>query len=80
MLILLTLAATAALAVLSYNHLKHRDPDLDSSAVTTVQQLAAVIAVLTTAVEGILAALRDPQPATARGRGWDAWDFDGDGA
>lgn len=80
MIILFSIAGAAALAVLAYNHLKMRNPDLDGSTLVTVQQLAAVIAVVTTAVEGVLVALREggqPTPSHS-GRSWDQWDLEAD--
>jgi len=49
--------ACAALAVLLYNHLREQQPELATLSTRRAQQLAAVVLVLSKAVEGVIDAL-----------------------
>jgi hypothetical protein len=79
-LLMMAIAATAAASVYLYAKWREEEPDLAAQSTKRVQQLAAVVLVLTRAVEGVVDALGyvRPQPAMA-GQGdvnlWDQEDF-----
>lgn len=84
MLLLLSIAGAAALAVFAYTRLRARSPEAASAATRAVRELAAVVLILTKAVEGVVDALTPNQPRMA-GAGFyggysrplvDAWDED----
>lgn len=68
MLIVIAVAAGAALAVLTYNRVRERDPELASASMRRVHQLAAVVVVICTGVERLFDALQvgaKPKPLYA---------------
>jgi hypothetical protein len=77
------IAAAAAASVLIYNHFKDTRPDIASLSTKRAQQLAAVVLVMSRAVEGVIEALSyglRPEPlsvpshASNPRRLMDAWD------
>ena len=76
------IAATAATSVYLYARWREHEPELAAQSTRRVQQLAAVVLVLTRAVEGVLEALTfgsRPEPVRATARRvetlWDDEDF-----
>lgn len=66
MILILSVAAAAAAAVVTYNAWLGRDPVGTAGVTGRVQQLAAVVLVLTKAVEGVLDAVaHTPRASTA---------------
>jgi len=57
MVLIIGIAGAAALAVLLYNHLREQQPELATLSTRRAQQLAAVVLVLSKAVEGVIDAL-----------------------
>ena len=57
MVLIIGIAGAAALAVLLYNHLREQQPELTTLSTRRAQQLAAVVLVLSKAVEGVIDAL-----------------------
>lgn len=57
MIIVLGVAAGAALAVLIYERVRQRDPELATASLGRVHQLAAVVVVLTSAIDKLFEAL-----------------------
>jgi len=57
MVLIIGIAGAAALAVLLYNHLRERQPELATLSTRRAQQLAAVVLVLSKAVDGVIDAL-----------------------
>lgn len=57
MLLIIGMAGAAALAVVLYNHLREEQPELATQSTRKAQQLAAVVLVLSKAVEGVIDAL-----------------------
>jgi hypothetical protein len=53
MLLLFSIAGAAALAVFAYTRLRSRSPEAASAATRAVRELAAVILILTKAVESV---------------------------
>jgi hypothetical protein len=82
MLLLLSIAGAAALAVVAYTRLRSRSPEAASAATRAVRELAAVVLILTKAVEGVVETLTPHQPRMASGGHYggygrplvDAWD------
>lgn len=79
MLLIIGIAAAAAASVLIYNAYRDSHPDMASNSTRRAQQLAAVVLVLSRAVEGVIEALTlglRPEPAlgSSRTRGIDSWD------
>ena len=68
MLLLLSIAGAAALAVIAYTQLRARSPEAASTATRAVRELAAVVLILTKAVEGVVDTLTPPAPRTDRPR------------
>jgi len=56
MVLIISIAGAAALAVL-YNHLREQQPELATLSTRRAQQLAAVVLVLSKAVDGVIDAL-----------------------
>ncbi len=56
MLLIIGIAATAATAVLVYNHYRDQEPELAVMSTKRAQQLAAVVLVFSRAVEGVIEA------------------------
>ena len=54
MLLLLSIAGAAAMAVFAYTRLRSRSPEAASAATRAVRELAAVVLILTRAVEGVV--------------------------
>jgi hypothetical protein len=54
MLIVISVAAAAALAVVAYAQIQRRSPEAGTSGLRMVRELAAVVLVCTKAVEGIV--------------------------
>jgi hypothetical protein len=74
MLVVLAVAAGAALAVITYNHVRERNPELAAASMRRVHQLAAVVVVITSGVEKAFEALQSghrPQAATGYRRPFD---------
>ena len=65
MLLLISIAGAAALAVVAYTRLRSRSPEAASAATRAVRELAAVVLILTKAVEGVVDTLTPTQPRTA---------------
>ncbi len=57
LVLIIGIAGAAALAVLLYNHLREQQPELATLSTRRAQQLAAVVLVLSKAVEGVIDAL-----------------------
>jgi len=57
MVLIIGIAGAAALAVLLYNHLREQQPELATLSTRRAQQLAAVVLVLSKAVDGVIDAL-----------------------
>ncbi|MDQ3423190.1 MAG: hypothetical protein M3510_07370 [Actinomycetota bacterium] len=53
MLLLLSIAGAAALAVVAYTRLRSRSPEVASAATRAVRELAAVVLICTKAVESV---------------------------
>lgn len=64
MILILSVAAAAAAAVLTYNAWLARDPARTAGVTGRVQQLAAVVLVLSKAVEGVVDAVTSPRNST----------------
>ena len=67
MLLLLSIAGAAALAVVAYTRLRSRSPEAASTATRAVRELAAVVLICTKAVEGVVDTLTPNQPSMAGG-------------
>lgn len=65
MLLLFSIAGAAALAVFAYTRLRSRSPEAASAATRAVRELAAVVLILTKAVESVADTL---SPALGRAR------------
>ena len=65
MLLLLSIAGAAALAVFAYTRLRARSPEAAAASTRAVRELAAVILILTKAVEGVVDTLTPSQPRMA---------------
>ncbi len=57
LVLIIGIAGAAALAVLLYSHLREQQPELATLSTRRPQQLAAVVLVLSKAVEGVINAL-----------------------
>jgi len=62
-----SIAGAAALAVFAYTQLRNRSPQAASMATRAVRELAAVVLILTKAVEGVVDTLTPSQPRVADG-------------
>lgn len=62
MIIVLGVAAGAALAVLIYERVRQKDPELASASMRRVHQLAAVIVIITSGIEKTFDALQGGRP------------------
>ncbi len=88
MLLIIGIAGAAALAVLLYNHLREQQPELATLSTRRAQQLAAVVLVLSKAVDGVIDALTlGLRPAVSSSTSWRSqrlvdvdWDEDDDDA
>ena len=71
MLIVISLAGAAALAVVAYGRLQSRSPEASTAGLRAVRELAAVVLVLVKAVEGVVDVLghQRVQPAPVNS-GW----------
>ena len=82
MLLIFTIAGLAAIAVVTYNRLRDRDPDGATRTVGGVRQLAAVVLVCARAIEAVLDALqtagRGLSPATGPPNSHRAYGWPGD--
>jgi len=82
MVLIIGIAGAAALAVLLYNHLREQQPELATLSTRRAQQLAAVVLVLSKAVEGVIDALtlglRPAVPSSTSWRGQRLVDVDWD--
>ena len=80
MVLIIGIAGAAALAVLLYNHLREQQPELATLSSRRAQQLAAVVLVLSKAVEGVIDALtlglRPAVPSSTSWRGQRLVDVD----
>ncbi len=71
MVLIIGIAGAAALAVLLYNHLREQQPELATLSTRRAQQLAAVVLVLSKAVDGIIDALTlGLRPAVSSSASW----------
>jgi hypothetical protein len=61
-IIVLGVAAGAALAVLIYERVRQKDPELASASMRRVHQLAAVIVIITSGIEKTFDALQGSRP------------------
>ena len=90
MVLIVGIAGAAALAVLLYNHLREQRPELATLSTRRAQQLAAVVLVLSKAVEGVIDALAlglRPAVSSSSSTSWRSqrlvdvdWDEDDDDA
>ncbi len=82
MVLIVGIAGAAALAVLLYNHLREQQPELATLSTRRAQQLAAVVLVLSKAVDGVIDALtlglRPAVPSSSSWRGQRLVDVDWD--
>ena len=82
MVLVIGIAGAAALAVLLYNHLREQQPELATLSTRRAQQLAAVVLVLSKAVDGVIDALtlglRPAVPSSTSWRGQRLVDVDWD--
>jgi len=82
MVLIIGIAGAAALAVLLYNHLREQQPELATLSTRRAQQLAAVVLVLSKAVDGVIDALtlglRPAVPSSTSWRGQRLVDVDWD--
>ena len=82
MVLIIGIAGAAALAVLLYNHLREQQPELATLSTRRAQQLAAVVLVLSKAVDGVIDALtlglRPAVPSSSSWRGQRLVDVDWD--
>lgn len=65
MLIVLTIAAAASLAVIAYTKLREHSPEAGTAGLRAVRELAAIVLVCSKAIEGVvdvLAGSRTPSP------------------
>ena len=72
MLIVISIAAAAALAVVAYTQLRGHSPEAGNAGLRAVRELAAIVVVCTKAVEGVVDVLAGTQriqsaPSTAWG-------------
>ena len=83
MLLLLSIAGAAALAVFAYTRLRNRSPEAASAATRAVRELAAVVLICTKAVESVVDTLTPTSRPRMAGDGLydgyarplvDAWD------
>jgi hypothetical protein len=71
MVLIIGIAGAAALAVLLYNHLREQQPELATLSTRRAQQLAAVVLVLSKAVDGVIDALAlGLRPAVSSSTSW----------
>jgi len=71
MVLIIGIAGAAALAVLLYNHLREQQPELATLSTRRAQQLAAVVLVLSKAVDGVIDALAlGLRPAVSSSSPW----------
>ncbi|NYG07776.1 hypothetical protein BJ986_002263 [Phycicoccus badiiscoriae] len=61
MLIVISIAGAAALAVVAYTRLRQHSPETGAAGLRAVQELAAIVVVCTKAVEGIVDVLAGAQ-------------------
>lgn len=61
MLIVISIAAAAALAVVAYTHLRKHSPEAGTAGLRAVRELAAIVVVCTKAVEGVVDVLAGSQ-------------------
>ena len=71
MMIVISIAASAAFAVLAYSHLRRNSPEAATAGLRAVRELAAVIVICVKAVEGVTDVLAGhPRVQTAPAGGW----------
>lgn len=81
MLIVISVPTTAALAVVAYTHVRRRAPEAAEAGLRAVRELAAIIGVLTKAVEAVVYVLAGPhriQPAASPAWGHSTYEPDYD--
>ncbi|HQZ84771.1 MAG TPA: hypothetical protein PLB21_03975 [Actinomycetota bacterium] len=61
MLIVLTIAAAASLAVVAYTKLREHSPEADTAGLPGVRELAAIVLVCSKAIEGVVDVLAGRQ-------------------
>lgn len=72
MLIVISIAAAAALAVVAYTRLRQHSPQAGTAGLRAVRELAAIVVVCTKAVEGVVDVLAGSQRVqTAPSTAWD---------
>src|SRR4051794_29529030 len=71
MMIVLSIAASAAFAVLAYSHLRRHSPEAATAGLRAVRELAAVVVICVKAVEGVTDVLAGhPRVVSASSGGW----------
>ncbi len=66
MILIVSIAGTAALIVVGYQRLRTRSPEAASALLRAVRELAAIVLVCAKAVEGVIDALQhNPHPSMA---------------
>lgn len=71
MLIVISIAGAAALAVVAYTHLRKHSPEAGTAGLKAVRELAAIVVVCTKAVEGVVDVLAGSQRIQAAlSTGW----------
>ena len=70
MLIVITIAAAAALAVVAYSRLRQNSPEAGAAGLRAVRELAAIVVVCTKAVEGVVDVLAGANRLRAPAKDW----------
>ena len=76
MLIVVSIAGAAALAVVAYAQLRSRSPESATEGLRAVRELAAVVIVLTKAVESVVDVLAGHRRLQAEPAGWGYRSYD----
>lgn len=64
MLIVLTIAAAASLAVVAYTKLREHSPEAGTAGLRAVRELAAIVLVCSKAIEGVVDVLAGPRASS----------------
>lgn len=72
MLIVITIAAAASLAVIAYSRLKEHSPEAGNASLRAVRELAAIVLVCSKAIEGVVDFLAGNARSAAGRTSWDA--------
>jgi hypothetical protein len=78
MLIVVTIAAAASLAVVAYTKLREHSPEAGNAGLRAVRELAAIVLVCSRAIEGVVDVLAGATPSRSPS-GWDRHGLDGFG-